>query len=167
MSVTQPAPSRSSVQGTDSVDPAGPAASVPNSPGSPAPQTMTQSSDNISTRTCRRSATAAGKAPHTVNYGFGLGGGPRTSSMQVTIPPRVPRPRPAPPAATTPALADSPARTVPLLPDHNRAKRLGIPLLRLTRSPGGRPTAPTRSDALGDDDTMRFADSVARYSHDD
>ena len=35
--VTQPTCSRSSVQATDSIEPAGPAASVSNSPGSPAP----------------------------------------------------------------------------------------------------------------------------------
>ena len=42
---------------------------------------------------------------------------------------------------------------------------MGIPLLRLTPSPGDMPTAHTRSDALGDAAELRFADSVARYSH--
>ena len=41
--VAHPAPPRSSVQGTDSVEPTGPAASVSNSPGSPAPQSVKQS----------------------------------------------------------------------------------------------------------------------------
>ena len=41
------------------------------------------------------------------------------------------------------------------------------PLLRLTPSPGDTPTAYTRSDALGDAAELRFADSVARYSHAD
>ena len=77
-SVAQPTPSRSSVQGTDPVE--GPPAPVSTSPGSPAPQTMTPFSDRISTRTRRRSATAAGKAPPAVDYGFGAGGPPRPSS---------------------------------------------------------------------------------------
>ena len=38
---------------------------------------------------------------------------------------------------------------------------MGTPLLRLTPSPGDTPAAPTRSDAA----ELRFADSVARYSH--
>ena len=41
------------------------------------------------------------------------------------------------------------------------------PLLRLTPSSGDTPTAHTRSDALGDAADLRFADSVARYSHAD
>ena len=73
-SVAQPTPSRSSVQGTDPVEPTGPTAPVSTSPGSPAPQTMTPFSDRISTRTRRRSAAAAGKAPLAVDYGFGPGG---------------------------------------------------------------------------------------------
>ena len=40
-------------------------------------------------------------------------------------------------------------------------------LLRLTPSPGDTPTAHTRQDALGDAAELRFADSVARYSHAD
>ena len=39
------------------------------------------------------------------------------------------------------------------------------PLLRLTPFSGERPTAPTRSDALGDAAELPFADPVARYSH--
>ena len=166
-SVAQPTPSRISVQGTDSVEPVGPTASVPISPGSPVPQTMTQSSDRISTRTRRRSATAAGKAPPAVDYGFGPRGAPRPSSRRVTTPPRVPRPRPAPPLAKTPALADSPVRTVPLPSDRDHAEPMGTPLLRLTPSPGETTTAPKRSDALRDAAELWFADSVARYSHAD
>ena len=83
-SVAQPSPSRSLVQTTDSVEPAGPVASVANSRGYLAFQTMTQSSDHISTRTCRRSATAAGKARSDVDYGSGLGGAPRSSSRRIT-----------------------------------------------------------------------------------
>ena len=41
------------------------------------------------------------------------------------------------------------------------------PILRLTPSPGDTPTAHTRSDALGDAVQLRFAGSVARYSHAD
>ena len=48
-----------------------------------------------------------------------------------------------------------------------RRAYIGTPLLRLTSSPGDTPTAHTRSDALGDAAELRFADSVARYSHAD
>ena len=44
---------------------------------------------------------------------------------------------------------------------------MGTPPLRLTPSPGDMPTAYTRSDALVNVAELRFADSVARYSHDD
>ena len=50
---------------------------------------------------------------------------------------------------------------------------MGTPPLRLTPSPGDTPTAPTRSDALDNAAVLdnaaelRFADSVARYSHAD
>ena len=53
-SFAQPTPSRSSVHGTDSVKPTGPTASVSTSPGSPAPQTMAQSTDRVSTRIHQR-----------------------------------------------------------------------------------------------------------------
>ena len=62
-SVVQPTHSRSSLRGTDSVEPAGPTAYVSYPPGFPAPQTMTQSLNRNSTRTRRPSARAAGKAP--------------------------------------------------------------------------------------------------------
>ena len=48
-----------------------------------------------------------------------------------------------------------------------RSAYMETPLLRLTPSPGDTPTAYTRSDALGNAVELRFADSVARYSHDD
>ena len=166
-SVAQPTPSRSSVQGTDPVNPTGPTAPVSTSPGAPAPQTMTPFSDRISTRTRKRSATATGKAPPAVDYGFGPGGALRPSSRRVATPPRARRPRPAPPAAATPTLADPLARTVPLPSDHDHAEPMGTLLLRLTPSPGDTPTALTRSDALDDAAELRFADSVARYSHAD
>ena len=44
---------------------------------------------------------------------------------------------------------------------------MGTPLLRLTRPPGDTPATLTRSDALDDAAELRFADSVARYSHAD
>ena len=101
--VAQPTLFRSSVQGTDPVEPTGPTAPIPTSPGSPAPQTMTPFLDRISTRTRRRSATAAGKAPPAVDYGFGPGGIPRPSSRRVTTPPRARRPRPLPLSTRWPA----------------------------------------------------------------
>ena len=42
---------------------------------------------------------------------------------------------------------------------------MGTSLLRLTPSHGDTPTAHTRWDSLGDAADLRFADSVARYSH--
>ena len=104
-SVAQPPPSRSSVQGTYPVEPTGPTAPVPTSPRSPAPQTMTPFSGRISTRTRRRSATAAGKAPPAVDNCFGPGGVLRPSSRRVTTPPRARRRQPAQPAAATLTLA--------------------------------------------------------------
>ena len=44
---------------------------------------------------------------------------------------------------------------------------MGTPLSRLTPSLGDSSSAHTRSDALGDAAELRFADSVARYSHAD
>ena len=48
-----------------------------------------------------------------------------------------------------------------------RRAYMGTPLLRLTPSPGDTPTAPTRSNALGDPAELRFADSFAQYLHAD
>ena len=72
--VAQPTPCRSPTQGTDSVETTGPTASAPASPGPPVPPTVKQSSDRNSTRTRRRTATAAGAAPPAVDYGFGPAG---------------------------------------------------------------------------------------------
>ena len=110
--VAQPTPQRSPTQGTDSVETTDPTASAPASLGSPAPPTMKPSSDRISTRTRRRTATAAGSAPSAVDYGFGPGGAPRPSSWRANTPLRVSRPRPAPPTVATPAPATSPVPTV-------------------------------------------------------
>ena len=98
-SVVQQTPPRSSVQGSDSIESESHNTSISNSPGSPAPQTMRQSSDRISTRTRRRSATAAGSAPPTLDYGFGPGGAPTLSSRRVPAPLRVPPRLLAPPAS--------------------------------------------------------------------
>ena len=95
------------------------------------------------------------------------GAGPQPSSRRVTTPPRDRRPRPAPPVAATPTLADPPARTVPLPSDHGHAEPMGTPLLRLTPPPGETPATLTRSDALGNAAELRFANSVSRYSHAD
>ena len=57
-----------------------------------------------------------------VDYGFWPCRGPRASSRRGTTPSRAPRPRPAPPAAATPALANSPACTVPPPSDHDHAE---------------------------------------------
>ena len=167
ISVAQPTPSRSSVKGTDPVEPTTPTAPVCISPGSLAPQTMTPFSDRISTRARRRSATAASKAPPTADYGFGPIGVPRPTSTRVTTPPRVRRAAPAPPAAGFPTLADPPARTVPLQSDHDHAEPIRTPLLRLTTPPGDTPSTRTRSDTLDDAAELRLADSVARVSHAD
>ena len=99
--VAQPTPfSRRSTQGTDSVVTTGPTVSAPASPGCPAPQPAKPPSDRISTRTRRRTATAAGNAPPAVDYGFGPGGAPRPSARRGNTPSRVPRLRPAPSTAT-------------------------------------------------------------------
>ena len=74
-----------------------------------------------------------------VYYGFEPGGALRPSSRRDTTPPRVPRPRPAPPAAATPAVADSPVRMVPLPSDRDYAEPIwellsyGSRLLLVTR----------------------------------
>ena len=62
------------------------------------------------------------KCTPAVDYGFGPGGPAWPSSRRGTTPPQVSRPRPAPPAAATPALVDSPVRTVPLPSDRHHAE---------------------------------------------
>ena len=103
-----------------------------------------------------------------VDYGFGLGGAPRPSSRRGTTPPRVPRPRPAPLAAATPFFVDSfgPHGATSVRPRPRKAY-IRTPLWRFTPSLDDTPTAYTRSDALGNAAELRFADSVARCSHDD
>ena len=112
--VAQPTPSRRPTQGVDSVETTGPTASAPASPGSPAPPTVKPSSDRISTRTRRRTATAAGATPPALDYGFGPGGAPRPSARRANTPSRVPRPRTGSTTAVTPDPAASPVPTVPI-----------------------------------------------------
>ena len=65
--------------------------------------------------------------------------GPRPSFRRGTTPPRVPQSRPAPSAAATPALVDSPVHTVPLPSDRDHAEPIwelhsyGLRLLLVTR----------------------------------
>ena len=153
---------------TDSVETTGLTVSAPVSPGSPAPPTAKPSTGRISTRTRRRTATAAGNAPplSTTTDGFGPGGAPRPSARRGNTPPRVPRPRPAPLTAATPAPATSPVPSVPIPSDRDRADPVGIPLLTLPHSPGDT-TAPTKLDALGNAAEFQLAYSVARYSNAD
>jgi len=78
--VAQPTPSRSPIQGSDSVEPNGQPASAPAPPGAQVTPLPKPASDRISTRTRRRTATAAGVEPPAVDYGFGPGGAPRPPS---------------------------------------------------------------------------------------
>ena len=137
------------------------------SPGSPASPTAKPSSDRISTRRSRRTATAAGNAPPAVDYGFGPGGAPRPAARRNTTPPRVSRPRPALSTAAILAPSASPVPTAPISSDRDCAEPVGTSLFRLTHPPGDTPTAPTKLDALGDAAELQFDVSVARYSHAD
>ena len=165
--VVTPTPSRSPTQGADSVETTGTTASAPASPGVPAPPTVKPSPDRISTRTRRCTATAAGTAPPAIDYGFGPVGAPRPSARRVNTPPRVLRPRPAPPTAAAPARAPSSVPTVPIPSDRDRTESMETPPLRLTPLLGDTPSAPANLDALGDAAELQFDDSVARYSHPD
>ena len=165
--VAQPIPSRSPTQGTDSVETTGPTVSATASPGPPAPPTVKSSSDLISTRTRRRTATAAGVAPPTVDYGFGPGGAPRRYDRRANTLPRVPRSRPAPPTTATPPAAASLVPTVSIPSERDRAEPVRTPRLRLPPPLGDTARAPAKLDALGDAAELQFADSVARYSHAD
>ena len=86
----------------------------------------------ISTRTRRRTVSAAGAAPPAVDYGFESGGVPRTSSSRVDPPPRVSHPRLPLAAAPSTSRAPTPVPTVPIPSDRNRAEPLGLPLLGLS-----------------------------------
>ena len=108
------------------------------------------SSDRISTRTRRRTATATGNAPPAVDYGFGPGGAHRPPARRAKTPPRVPRPRPAPPTAATPATVASAVHTVPIPSDRDCGESVRTPLLRLPLLPGDTSAALTKLDALSD-----------------
>ena len=88
--VAQPTPSRSPIQGSDSVEPNGQPASAPAPQGAQVTPLPKPASDRISTRTRRRAATAAGVEPPAVDYGFGPGGAPRPFARRANTPPRVP-----------------------------------------------------------------------------
>ena len=115
--VAQPTPSRSPTQGSDSVEPTGQPASAPAPPGAPVAPLPKPFSDRISTRTRRRTATAAGVEPPAVDYGFGPGGAPRPSARRANTPSRVPQPRPDPPTAATTAPAAPSVPTVLITSD--------------------------------------------------
>ena len=148
--VAHPAPSKESYTGTDAVETTGPTASAPASPGSPMPPTVKPSWDRISTRTHRRTATAASAAPPAVDYGFEPGGARRPFARRANTPPRVPRPRPGPPTAAIPAPAASSMPTVPIPSERDGAEPVGTLLLRLTPRLSDTPPAPAKLDALVD-----------------
>ena len=96
----KPTTSRSPTQGIDSIETMGPTASAPASPGAPVPPTVKPSSDHVSTRTRRCTATAAGAAhPLLSTMALGLAG-PLDHLPGVVIPRREShgcgRPRPPP-----------------------------------------------------------------------
>ena len=103
-------------------------------------------SGRISTRARRRTVAAADAAQPAVDYGFGPGRVPRTSSSQVDPAPRAPRvPRPRLPLAAAPSAsrAPTPVPTVPIPSDRDRAESLGLPLLGLS-NPSELPPRPLR-----------------------
>ena len=103
--------------------------------------------------------------PLAVDYGSGPGGAPRPPARSVNTAPRIPRQRPTPSIAATPAPASPPVLSVLIPSDRDHAKPMGTPLLLPTSSPGHRPIAPTRSDAVSNAAELGLADSVARYLH--
>ena len=154
--IAQPTPlSRNSTRETDSAPTIDSTVSVSSLLGTPVPPSSTT----------RRTATATGIEPR-CRLWIRARQGPSTICPECQHPPASPMAA-ADPAPATPALADSPVRRVPLLSDHDHAKPMGTPLLRLTPSPGDTPTAPTRSDVLGDAAELRFAYSVPHFSHAD
>ena len=141
---------------------------LPRAPTSPSEASVAlPPTDRISTRTRRRTATAGGAAQPALDYGFGPGRVPQTSSSRVDSPPRVPRPRLPLAAAPSASRAPTPIPTVPIPSDHDRAKPLGLPLLGLSTLSES-PSTPTADlDALGAAADLRFGDSAARCSHAD
>ena len=157
----------STSQEADSAEITDPAASAPSPQGDPASPTPLPPSGRISTRTRRRTATAAGAEPPDVDYGVGPGGALRPSARRTITPPRVPRPPPPLAVATSPAPAASPALTVPISSGRDRAEPVGTPVVRLSPSPDI-PSATTGDlNALGIAAESHFGDSTVRYSHAD
>ena len=161
--VAQYAPS----QGADFTAITDPAASALSPPGDPAPPTALPVSGRISTRTRRRTAAAAGTAPTAVDYGFGPVGAARPSVRRANTTPRVSRPQLPLAVVTTPALATSPVPTVPIPSDHDRAKPVGTPFLRLLPPPDVPSVTTADLNALGVAADFQFGDSAARCSHAD
>ena len=81
----------------------------------------------ISTRTRRRTAVVAGAAQPAVDYGFGVGRVPRSSSFRVDPPQRVSRPQLLLVAAPSASRAPTPVSSVPIPPDRDRAELRGPP----------------------------------------
>ena len=126
-------------------------------PESPPPAPMPPSeapvapppTSRISTRTRKRTAAAAGAAQTAVDYGFGPGRVPRTSSSRVDPPPRVLRLQSPLAAAPSASQAPTPVPTVPIPSDRDRAEPLGAPLLGPS-TPSESPSTPTADlDTLG------------------
>ena len=157
MIVAQPTTlSRSSTQETDSDATTGPIVSASASLGTAVPSSATPPSDRISTRRHRRTATATGNAPPTVEYGFGPGEGAQPFARRAITASQLPRPRPTSSTAVTSAPDATPVHTVTIPSNRSRAEPTGIPLLRLPSTPGDTPTAPTKLDALNGVDELQF-----------
>ena len=160
----RPSPSRllhrSPTQGTDAVETTGPTTSAPASSGSPMPPTVKPSWDRISTRTCRRTATAARAAPPDVDYGFGPGGAPRPFARRANTRPRVP-------SAAAHRRDPCSCRLVGLDGAYTvrpRPRRACWNSSVMVYTPSWRHTSCTaKLDALGDTAELPFADSVAHY----
>ena len=119
------------------------------------------------TLTRRRTAAAASVGQPTVDNDFGPHRVPRMSSSLVDSPPRVLRPWLPLAAAPSASQAPTPAPTVPIQSECDRAEPLGLPLLGLS-TPSEWPSAPTADlDALGAAAELHFGDSDARYSYAD
>ena len=121
----------------------------------------------IFTQTRRRTAAAAGAAQPAVDYAFGPGRVPWTSSCRVDPPLRVSRSRLPLSAAPRASRALTPVSTTPIPSGRDRAEPLSLPLLGLSTLSES-PSAPTADlDAHGAAAELHFGDSAARYSHAD
>ena len=163
--VAQPILSQSCAQGADCVETTGPTAFVSASAGSPVPAAAKPSSERISTRTLRPTATAAGNAPLAVDHGFRPGGAFRPSVKRLKIPSRVLQPRPAPSIAATRLLSPQLSSRYQSRPTRDHAEPVETPPLRPPPPSGNAPAAPKHLDGLGDAAEWQLTDSVARYLH--